>query len=74
MLRSRFLWKLYAGYVSLIFLTTFLTGVTISRWIERSTTRQIQQHLQGQAVMLREVASPYVEGPSIRRWSCTCGR
>ncbi len=62
MLRSRFLWKLYAGYVSLIFLTTFLTGVTISRWIERSTTRQIQQHLQGQAVMLREVASPYVEG------------
>ena len=63
MLRSRFLWKLYAGYVSLIFLTTFLTGVTISKWIERSTTRQIQQHLQGQAVMLREVASPYVEGP-----------
>jgi two-component system phosphate regulon sensor histidine kinase PhoR len=63
MIRSRFLWKLYAGYVSLIFLTTFVTGVTISRWIERSTTRQIQQHLQGQAMMLRDLASPYADGP-----------
>ncbi len=63
MLRSRFLWKLYAGYVALILLATAVTGVTIERWIERSTTRQIQQHLHGQAVMLREVASPYVEGP-----------
>jgi two-component system phosphate regulon sensor histidine kinase PhoR len=63
MLRSRFLWKLYAGYVVIIVLTTVIIGVSIGRRVQRNTLEQVQQSLHSQAVLLRDLAIPFVESP-----------
>jgi len=63
MLRSRFLWRLYFGYIVVIVLTAGIIGISVGRRNERATLGQIQQSLHSQAVLLRDAAVPYMEGP-----------
>ena len=64
MLRSRFLWQLYAGYSVLILLTSILSGVIISRRVEQDTLEDIRQTLEAQASFLEESASLFLADPS----------
>ena len=63
MFGSRFLWKLYAGYAVVIVLTAFMVGVMVVRGFERDLTRQIQSSLHSEALLLRDIARPYVDAP-----------
>ena len=55
MLRSRFLWKLYASYAGLILLTTAVVGGLIARQIEQDSLREIQRSLHARAVLLKSL-------------------
>ena len=61
MLRSRFLWQLFAGYAVLILLSSIVAGFMISRRVEQDALDDIRQSLEAQAVFLAESASPYLE-------------
>jgi two-component system phosphate regulon sensor histidine kinase PhoR len=63
MLGSRFLWKLYAGYAVVILLTAVVVGVLVVRGFERDLTEQIQGSLHSEALLLQDIARPYVEAP-----------
>ncbi len=63
MFRTRYLWKLYAGYVVIIVLTTAIIGVTVSQRIERNTLGEVERSLDSQAVLLRELSVLFMEGP-----------
>ncbi len=56
MLRSRFLWKLYAVYAVVILLSSFFVGSTVTRRVESETVREVDQRLSSIAVTLREAA------------------
>jgi two-component system phosphate regulon sensor histidine kinase PhoR len=58
MLRPRFLWKLYAGYVVLILLTTAVVGIFVARRIVQESRQETHNTLQAQAVLLRDIATP----------------
>ena len=62
MLRSRFLWKLYAGYAGLILLTTAIVGGLIGRQIEKDSLSEIQQSLRSRAVLLKSLVVGVFEG------------
>ena len=62
MLRSRFFWKLYAGYSALILISSVVVGITISRGVERDTLQEVRQSLEARATFLREMATRYLTG------------
>jgi len=63
MLGSRFLWKVYAGYAAVILLTAVVVGVLVVRGFERDLTDQIQSSLHSEALLLQDVARPFVDLP-----------
>lgn len=63
MLGSRFLWKLYAGYAVVILITAVLVGVLAVRGFERDLTGQIESSLHSEALLLHDIALPYVDAP-----------
>ncbi|HEU4365221.1 MAG TPA: ATP-binding protein [Candidatus Krumholzibacteria bacterium] len=63
MLGSRFLWKLYAGYAVVILITAVLVGVLAVRGFERDLTGQIESSLHSEALLLQDIALPYVDAP-----------
>ncbi|MDH4036466.1 MAG: cell wall metabolism sensor histidine kinase WalK [Candidatus Krumholzibacteria bacterium] len=63
MLGSRFLWKLYAGYAVVILITAVLVGVLAIRGFERDLTRQIEDSLHSEALLLHDIALPFVDVP-----------
>jgi len=64
MIRSRFFWKLYVGYVVIILTTTVIIGMSIGRQVQRDTLDQFEQSLHSQAFLLRDLAVPFVAGPA----------
>ncbi|NNE07943.1 MAG: HAMP domain-containing protein, partial [Gemmatimonadetes bacterium] len=64
MLRSRFLWKLYAGYVALILLTSTLIGLSVARAIARDTIHDTEQMLFARAALLRDIATTSLTDPA----------
>jgi len=64
MLRSRFFWKLYAGYSIIILITCAVIGIVVSQRIERDTLEEIAQSLETKATLLKEPAIRYFEQPS----------
>ena len=62
MIRSRFLWKLYAGYVLLILLSAVIVGGLVSQWIARNSLEEIRQSLKARAVLLADLAGPTLSG------------
>ena len=74
MLRSRILWKLFSGYVVLIFLSTILVGVLVSRQVEEETRVEIEQSLDVRATLLRAVAlESFSSGTKIQKRIRTLG-
>lgn len=56
MLHSRFLWKLYAGYVALIVLATAMVGWLVASRMESETVHEIDRQLEVEALLLRDIA------------------
>ncbi len=63
MLGSRFLWKLYAGYAVVILITAILVGVLVVRGFKRDLTEQVETSLKSEALLLHDIALPYVDAP-----------
>jgi two-component system phosphate regulon sensor histidine kinase PhoR len=61
--RLRFLWKLYAGYAVVILITAILVSVLSIRGFERDLTLEIQDSLHSEALLLHDIALPYVDSP-----------
>jgi two-component system phosphate regulon sensor histidine kinase PhoR len=61
-LRSRFLWELYAGYAVVILATGIVVGVVLVRDAERGVLDHIRDGLQRDAVLVRDIAAPFVTG------------
>ncbi len=62
MFRSRFLFKLYAGYAFMVLLTTGMVAVLAGRSIERSSLQEIERRLTSNAPLLAEIAAPVLRG------------
>lgn len=61
MLRSRFLWKLYAGYSFLVLLATGLVGGLVAVRVESETLSAIDQRLRAEAMLLRDITISAIE-------------
>ena len=59
-LRSRFLWELYAGYAVIIVATAVVVGVVLVRDGERDVLTQIHDGLQRDAVLVRDISAPFI--------------
>nr|XP_061811868.1 sensor protein kinase WalK-like [Nerophis lumbriciformis] len=74
-MRSRFLWKLYAGYALLILLTALLVGFLVAPRVERAAIQETDRRLKGEAALLREVAKSGLGMPLVlQRRVRTLGR
>ncbi len=62
MLRSRILWKLFAGYVVLILLSTIVVGTLVSQQVEEETLTEIERSLDVRATLLRGIALELFSG------------
>jgi two-component system phosphate regulon sensor histidine kinase PhoR len=60
-LRSRFLWELYAGYAVVILATALVVGIVAMRNSERAFTDHTRELLHSDALLLRDIALPYVD-------------
>ena len=60
-LRSHFLWKMYAGYSALILISCAIVGMITTQHVEADALTQIQQSLKTQATLLSEPANKYIE-------------
>lgn len=67
MIRSRFLWKLYAGYALLILLTAGLIGSLVAARIESETIADTDRRLRAEAMLLRDVALSGLDDPAGRQ-------
>jgi two-component system phosphate regulon sensor histidine kinase PhoR len=67
MLRSRFLWKLFAGYVFLILLATGLVGTLLALRVESQTLADIDRRLKAEAMLLRDIAATGLATPGESR-------
>lgn len=67
MFRSRFLWKLYAGYVVVILLTTVIVGIVVARRIVQDSLQETQRALQTRAILLRDTAASMLDAAADAR-------
>jgi len=65
MRRTRFVWKLYTGFMILILLTAILTGVFVARGIESDSLREIETNLKAKAVFLRNIYGESLSSGSV---------
>lgn len=56
LLRSRFLWKLYAGYAAIIVLTAFLVWASMARVFRAESLAESDRVLHADVILLRELA------------------
>lgn len=61
MLRPRFLWKLYAGYVALTLLFLAVVGIFVARRLIQDARQQTHAALLANAVLLRDIATPVLD-------------
>lgn len=61
LLRSRFLWELYAGYAFIILATAMVVGMVLVHDAERGVADDIRDALQRDAVLVRDIAAPFVD-------------
>jgi len=62
LLPTRFIWRLYAGYILLILLASAMAVVLVSRSIERESRSDIEETLLSETYLLRELALPALSG------------
>lgn len=58
MLKTRFFWKLYTGYVCLILLSSLIVGGLIAKQTEQDSLEEIQRSLEATTTLLRHLALP----------------
>lgn len=63
-LRSRLLWELYTGYAVVILLTAGVIGRFVVRDFERGFIERTQESLHSDAILLRDIALPYLGAPA----------
>ena len=63
MLRPRFLWKLYAGYVAFLMCAVVIAGGLVARRTSQDVHQTVRQTLQTQALLLRELALQVLDAP-----------
>lgn len=63
MIRSRFSWKLTAGLLLPVFLSTAIVGGIAIRTIEQDSTEEVRKSLAAQAALLRIVAADRLDQP-----------
>jgi len=76
MLRSRLLWKLYAGYVVLIVLTALVIGFLVSRRMEQDSLHDTETTLRTQAALLGDLIASALENapePALQEHVCRLG-
>ena len=56
MFRPRFLWKLYAGYVALILLTTAVVCIVVTQRLGDEVLQETHRELHAEAILLRDIA------------------
>jgi two-component system phosphate regulon sensor histidine kinase PhoR len=61
-LKSRFFWKLYAGYAALVLLAVVTVGVLVARRISSDSIAETDSRLHAQAVLIRDLARPSLAG------------
>ncbi len=54
--RSRFFWKLYAGYLTSILVSLLAAGWIVDRAVERATREDLEEALSSKATLLEELA------------------
>lgn len=54
--RSQLLWRLYAGYVITIIISTLIVGVLVSRQVTENSSQEIHQSLTVRTALLAEIA------------------
>ena len=52
------LWKLYTGYVALVFVGAALLALGAAAWLERESLADLERALESRAVLIGEVAAP----------------
>jgi len=57
-LGSQLLWRLYAGYVAVIVITTVIVGVLVGQQLSKNGMAEIEQSLASRSEMLAEIARP----------------
>ncbi|MEJ2239369.1 MAG: ATP-binding protein [Gemmatimonadales bacterium] len=62
MVKTRFLWKLYAGYSLLVLLAVVTVGVLVGRRITTDTLREVERSLLVQAHLLQNIAASALAG------------
>ena len=63
MFQTRFFWKLYAGYVGLILLSSIIVGGLIAQQTQQDSLTEITSSLEATAILLRQLARPSLENP-----------
>ena len=66
MLPTRFIWRLYAGYILLILLASLTAVVLVSRSVQQESRVEIEQTLLAEAYLIREIALPALSGSDPR--------
>lgn len=61
MLRSLFLWRLYAGFVLVIIVCTLITYVLLSDYIQDTSSQALEQDLVARSYLLKELSLPYFQ-------------
>ncbi|MEM9554163.1 MAG: ATP-binding protein [Acidobacteriota bacterium] len=56
-MRSRFLWKLFAGYAFLILVATGLVGVLVAQKVESETVEETDRRLRASAILLSDLVA-----------------
>lgn len=59
MLRSSFLWRLYAGFVLVIVICTLIIYLLLSDYIQDTSSQTLEQDLLARSYLLKELALPY---------------
>ncbi len=60
MLRTKLLWRLYAGYVSIFVITSVIIGSLVNKQIKENSLSEIESSLASRAELLAEIAKPYL--------------
>jgi len=61
---TRFIWRLYAGYILLIFLASITAFIFVSSLVQRESLAEIKLTLLREAYILRELSLPAMSGES----------
>ncbi len=66
-LRSKFLFKLYAGYAAVILVTAAIVGVLVEGFVERQTLEAVDRQLEAEALLVRGIVHD-LDAAGVEAW------